>query len=107
MSITVEVTVQDIQNGERESYTCCPVALAIADTMGYVAEVSDQGWVVLDLEDEGKSANADLPDAVAERIRAYDEGGSMEPFRFELPEWRSGWTFPDGKPDPDDHDSDK
>jgi hypothetical protein len=101
MSIRVDVTTEDIEHGDRQSYVTCPVALAVRRVMGRLIEVSNRGWVIT----EDEEANADLPDDVTERIIDYDEGGAMEPFSFELPEWPSGWAFPNGHPDPEDHDA--
>lgn len=66
--ITVRVTQEHIERGKRGDWECCPVALAIAE--------------VLADEEKGKWYTARRE--VAIRIMRYDDGGSMEPFRFTL-----------------------
>jgi hypothetical protein len=76
--VRVIVTAKDIREGRRRSPCYCPVSRAIRRRTGILAQVYRDdvvypgGYRVL------------LPMKALERISAYDAGGAMEPFRFDL-----------------------
>lgn len=94
---TIEVSVQDqdIRFGKRRSYCECPIARAIARTLGYQSEVWVDGLFI--------RFNAErrfwrwrvkfLPSHVRAHLDHYDSGGRMRPFTFSL-------TLPRGVPHP-------
>lgn len=80
---TVEVTAEDITNGEQQSCTACPVALALKRHF-------PNSTPIVDVDDFSLHQNGEatiwhlLPDEVESRIIAFDAHGTMEPFTFEV-----------------------
>ncbi len=75
----------------------CPVALAILAAVSIVPSGQDGGWLMRPLPrvyvcssnaiivwPDGTEKNIALPAAVSAIIDAYDDGGTMYPFGFEL-----------------------
>lgn len=80
MTIKVEVTKEDIANGERENSCKCPVALALS-RLGTDVSVGN-GEIGFWLGD--KYRLIEIPDMVDDFITQFDNGKEVEPFEFTL-----------------------
>lgn len=80
-TITVDVTQQDIYVGMRRNCTRCPVALALARTLGntFIAVVRP---TYLHVTSKTAVHVVPLPVDEIQRIRLYDEGLAMEAHSF-------------------------
>lgn len=76
MTYLIDVTREDIEDGERDSCTSCPVAIAIQRATGKVASV-DYGRLELP-----GCATIRLPDFVEKFTLDFDSGAPVEPFSF-------------------------
>ena len=77
-SVTVEVTQTHIENGSRRDCRECPIALAITDKLGMIAEVTLGQAEVL-------NTLYKLPEEADSFLRQYDSGYgtcTAEPFSF-------------------------
>jgi hypothetical protein len=90
-TILIEVTAEDIADGERECYLC-PVALALnrAFGKGCEANVYERDWEMF-VEVSGRNMKA--PYAVSHFVNNFARSINVEPFTFTLPdldseEWR-------------------
>jgi len=81
---TITVTAQHIARGERYSWVCCPVALAIRDALPDVSVVRVRGGGRLTLGDTPRLVTLALPGAAVNFIRDFDDGPGGEPFTFDL-----------------------
>ena len=83
VTYTIDVTQEDIDQGERDKCRRCPIALAMKRVFpGKVSLVyGTVAWVDLD-------RYADLPDEAQQFIMYFDEGEPVEPFSFSL-----GFTY--------------
>lgn len=77
----INVTTKDIQDGEINSPSACPIALAAQRAFGHRVLVG-----VDDLSICGEMW--ELPHFVRRKINRFDESRMMEPFSFELTEDR-------------------
>jgi hypothetical protein len=91
--MTITVTQEDIDNGERWDCALCPVALALKRAIGKPVSVNaDGGLTVVDYDLASDLASftsyspviASHQDSVTEFIRKFDEGDDVEPFTFEV-----------------------
>lgn len=74
----IKVTQHHIDNGERKSYTGCPIALAIC-------EATKEVWMVFDVYLMDTIRNyIPLPQFMIDKIEKFDEHGTMKPFSFKL-----------------------
>jgi hypothetical protein len=80
VKVTISVTQDDIDNGERQRCATCPVALAIRRVLPGAPMVSVGGWSVL-LSTELEVL---LPGVAEEFIAAFDRYAPVAPFEFEL-----------------------
>lgn len=81
----VHVTAEDIANGVRKSYGCCPVAIALSRTLGRVCKAGSWSWWKNgDEENDAKQ----LPLEARDFIDTFDSEGpaAVEPFDFEVAE---------------------
>lgn len=101
MGIVIDVTIRDIEEGERADCYVCPVALAVGRATGEVAHVMGDDVLLEDLD-----LVADLPREARVWVRAYDANDEVPmPFSFTLPDLAK-WAFdPDRGRDDDDEDS--
>ena len=83
----IQVTAEDIANGEREKAKCCPIALACLraelvepDVCG---EYSDGIQVKDDGEEEGYWRYKLPPEALT-FVEQFDKGETVSPFEFDL-----------------------
>lgn len=87
MKKTLKVKVQEyhIENGKRESATCCPIALAVTALLPafHVAEVTLTTVDVRNRRAELKCM-VPLPDHAIRWIERFDSKRPVEPFGFEL-----------------------
>ena len=89
-TLTIAVTEEKIQAGERMRSDCCPVALAAweALTSRYekicTVSVDDRGLAYRIVDRAEHYFAVDLPQEVSDRIKNYDRTGVMEPFSFEI-----------------------
>lgn len=87
-TIRVEVTEEDIREGERDNCRSCPIALALQRALPPDVELVTVGryyarWAF----DESKFAlwfAATLPLQAKRFIALFDDGMAVEPFAFEL-----------------------
>ena len=89
--IIVEVTQEDIDKGERDHCTLCPIALALHRATGEVWDVGnkyvrlkDFGELVVENWDIWEKYLILMPDTAKTFIRIFDKTGQGEPFSFEL-----------------------
>lgn len=82
--ITVNVTQEDIDNGEPDDCSECPVALAIWRELPLFrgVRVNRDGIYLVDMDN--RVYERDFPHGVLNFIGLFDEGGYVEPFSFEL-----------------------
>ena len=81
----IQVTAEDIKNGNRNSCYTCPIALAIRRSRGRISAVTPS-LIYIDGLYSGAIAT---PDVVRDFIALFDAFYRMEqpqPFSFELPE---------------------
>jgi hypothetical protein len=76
--VVIYVTERDIKHGMRRSVSCCPVQRAIYRRLQIRVMVGGD-----EVQYDGGFVTP-LPFRVRERIRIYDAGGEMRPFRFTL-----------------------
>jgi hypothetical protein len=87
-TLTISVTDEDIQYGERLNCEDCPVARAALRELNAhhgstLVEVGPHMLTYWIAEYNGAvGIEIHLPDEVGDRISAYDNGGTMEPFAF-------------------------
>lgn len=84
MKVIVDVTMDDITDGEQGSCWACPVALAIGRALPeYVASVFDDSLILLGRRtDEHHTLH--VSEEVEAFIRSFDNDGDVRPFSFEL-----------------------
>jgi hypothetical protein len=86
---TFHITAEDIEQGQREHCTRCPVARAVSRAVGRTVSVCGINELstgrIEYLSVDGLHVVKDLPGKVGEKIRCYDQTGVMEPFVFALP----------------------
>jgi hypothetical protein len=82
----IKVTQEDIDNGQRKSCSCCPVALAMKRVLDIDVKVGDNKFV---LTSSDEFTILELPKEARIFIDAFDNDELVEPFEFEinLPEW--------------------
>ena len=80
MTFLVKVTQEHIRQGERQSATGCPVALAISEQLG-LRKVVVHGYHVLLGKFHGNFA---LPESVTDWIKSFDRGETVGPISFQL-----------------------
>lgn len=74
----IEVTEEDIRNGEQENSRLCPVALACL-------RVVNKNWALVWIK-LSQNNRWDIIEKVMIFIKAFDKKLSVEPFSFELPD---------------------
>lgn len=80
--MTIEVTPEDIRMGKRNMLCSCPVALAIKRATGaerVAVGGTDALWV-----SDNEPLKVNLPIEARSFIFAFDEGGQVTPFTFDL-----------------------
>jgi hypothetical protein len=82
MTLTIEVTQEDIDNGQKCDANYCPIALAVRQTVkNYRQYLSVQPTVMY--VDDGKVIREYKMPAVAEQfVRLFDDDEDVEPFTF-------------------------
>jgi hypothetical protein len=94
----VRVTSAHIRSGERDSFSACPVALAVSEALGGLyCEVWPETVFVANGGPAG-DVHQPLPADVAQWVRDYDAGGRVRVIEFELPDgaWETLARGPDG-----------
>lgn len=87
----IQITQEDINLGECGSCTRCPIALGTNralrehDRVDLLSEVSAYQ---IELQDEWENVKAeiDLPARARDFVRKFDDGESVQPFCFEIPD---------------------
>lgn len=79
----INVTAEDIANGQPHRCSWCPVALALRRHL-LAAKVSVASKIIVTLED-GTGFVKDTPLEACNFIRDFDNGRSVIPFTFDLP----------------------
>lgn len=89
--VKVDVTRQDIDNGEQNECRLCPIAIALHRATGKRWEVDGESareLVLLPGDDvyfrKPRSPWVGLPRTVRQFIKAFDNGEDVQPFNFEL-----------------------
>lgn len=78
-TLRVSVTAKDIREGNRQSCSRCPVALAVRRHMHGVRVTSE--FLFTDGHDH---PTAELPTAAKVFVHKFDTGSRVEPFRFRI-----------------------
>jgi hypothetical protein len=88
--LEVRVTTRHIKSGARESYSTCPIALAVQESTGLYCEVKTNpgglGYVVIE-RGPGEGENCvsyELPDDANRAACRFDETGKMKAFTLRL-----------------------
>ena len=76
MKVKIEVTEEDIKNGERWMADKCPVALALN------RKINDFNYVLYDLFETHDSRVYDVPESVGKFILKFDKTRKGKPFKF-------------------------
>lgn len=84
MTHVIEVTEEDIANGQPRIAFSCPVALAISRVTGRRATVSYSHIYLGLLAASGQPDWRLTPPALARWLHAYDNGEEVGPFSFDL-----------------------
>jgi hypothetical protein len=85
MHVLVEVTAEDIEQGQPNDSRCCPIALALKRIYpDRTIRVGDEGFA------EIGDGMAILPDEAYQFIGAFDEGRSVKPISFTLDDLTEG-----------------
>jgi hypothetical protein len=88
MVFNIEVTQDDIDEGERQSTCDCPIALALSRATGL-----EGGYGEMDIDADGlyvngkrtlRRASNRLPSIARDFIREFDAGREVSPIRFQL-----------------------
>lgn len=83
MKYTIEVTQADIDAGESQSCTACPIALAVQRVFPECRiEVTERAMYLY--RGEELEARANTPRTAARFVRLFDQGFPVEPFTFEV-----------------------
>jgi hypothetical protein len=78
-TVTIDVTQEDIDKGERGDACKCPIALACHRIL------KEGVWVCEDLMSiSGEDEDVVLPDEAQDFIKRFDYGHSPEPFTFTI-----------------------
>lgn len=84
----IKVTENHIAQGEKESCSYCPVALAISEVIGLGDEdyikVTDNVEIGIMVKKEMHHYQFEYPNNVCEFINKFDRGLVVEPFEFDL-----------------------
>ena len=84
----IQVTKEDIENGVRKSATSCAVSLAVRRLFpGCSAVKTLPSCLVVYVDFPEQQVQRDyyiLPVGIARDVMAWDAGGTLEPFEFEL-----------------------
>jgi hypothetical protein len=72
------VTKKDIQNGEKLSFTNCPIALSLKRRKVYFEEIN-KGAIITD-----ESEEIPLPKKALNFINNFDSGNRVKPFAFKV-----------------------
>jgi hypothetical protein len=82
-TVTIAVTKQDIERGERGLGWACPVALAVEDSLTAKPHSVDVGLFCISYRDlESRTWIAVHPPEVKEWTNRFDNGLQVEPFMF-------------------------
>lgn len=92
---TIEVTQEDIDQGQPRSAFHCPIAKALVRKFpGKKGNWIQQPFVSGDTATYcfwGLWRTSELPREVIERVKAYDGGAKLNPFTFQI-ELPKGWS---------------
>jgi hypothetical protein len=94
----VRVSSAHIRDGERDSFSLCPVALAVSEALGGLyCEVWPEAVYVVHGAHTG-DVRLPIPEGVRQWVRDYDTGGRVRVIEFELPDgaWETLARGPDG-----------
>ena len=81
--INVEVTSEDIEQGQRLNLRSCPVARAMTRATGQTVSVSGAGaWLYAKHNDKQVMAVYQFPNHVVSNIIDFDNGKDMTPMSF-------------------------
>ena len=85
----INVTEEDIKNGQPQNIQCCPIALALKRTfktdMVEVKKNDENNEVILQVDDnEYDKDYVSNHNDIFYFVDSYDDGGQVEPFTFEI-----------------------
>ena len=80
---TINVTQDDIDNGEPACNSACPIALAMQRVFGKDAHVGTEHFWPWATEFPDMPVTGDLPDEAKDFVRDYDDGLPVEPITFQ------------------------
>ena len=83
-TMTVTVTQDHIDHGERQSGASCPIARAITRRMPQWTQVDVGETMFTFFPASGERDEAFLPEEACQFIARFDEGKPVEPFAFTL-----------------------
>lgn len=88
MTLPVEVSADDIENGERESYSSCPIAIGVgraARSQGIDVDwVSVDGYRIEIEDEEGRTWEAKCTAAMKQFVIEFDNCGTVNPFTIDV-----------------------
>jgi len=85
----INVTKEDIKNGQPQNIQCCPIALALRRTfktdMVEVKKNDENNEVILQVDDnEYDKDYVSNHNDIFYFVDSYDDGGQVEPFTFKI-----------------------
>ena len=85
----INVTEEDIKNGQPQNIQCCPIALALRRTfktdMVEVKKNDENNEVILQVDDnEYDKDYVSNHNDIFYFVDSYDDGGQVEPFTFKI-----------------------
>ena len=85
----INVTKEDIKNGQPQNIQCCPIALALRRTfktdMVEVKKNDENNQVILQIDDDEYDKDyVSNHNDIFYFVDSYDDGGQVEPFTFEI-----------------------
>ena len=83
-TMTVTVTQDHIDRGERQGGASCPIALAITRRMSQWTQVDVGETMCTFVLPSGERDASFLPEEASQFIARFDEGEPVEPFTFTL-----------------------
>ena len=85
MKLKINVTAKDIENGQKCSASCCPIALSLKRKGLFNSSVGSVGTTTTSfIYEEIEYHRVPLPLTARQFIHAFDDGIPVKPFSFTL-----------------------
>jgi hypothetical protein len=84
VKVHVDVTAEDIKDGEQRECSKCPLALALIRALPAAENVQVGPWTAKMLDKDMRRWFTSLPVTAMNFVRHFDEGGWVVPISFDL-----------------------